>query len=134
MYTIFDAPLQMLADSPTNYQAEQESTDFIATVPTVFDETVPLDGKVGEYVAVAKRKGDAWYVGAMTNWTPRDLTIDLSFLGSGAYHAVVFQDGVNARKDARDYKRLTRRVTASEKLSVHLAEGGGWAARIEPVR
>lgn len=134
MYTVFDAPIQMLADSPTNYQAEQESTDFIARVPTVFDETVALDGKVGEYVAVARRKGDAWYVGAMTNWSARDLTIDLSFLGSGAYRAVIFQDGVNARKDARDYTRVSRRVTASEKLNVRLAEGGGWTARIEPVR
>lgn len=134
MYTVFDAPLQMLADSPTNYEAEPESTDFIATVPTVFDEAVPLDGRVGEYVAVAKRKGDTWYVGAMTNWTPRDLTIDLAFLGAGAFQAIIFQDGVNAGKDARDYKRVSRGVTSSDKLTVHLAQGGGWTARIERVR
>ena len=134
MYTVFDAPIQMLADSPTSYQAEQESTDFIAKVPTVFDATVPLDGKVGEFVAVAKRKGDAWFVGAMTNWTPRDITIDLSFLGAGTYNAVIFQDGVNTSKDARDYKRVERRVSATDKLTVHLGEGGGWTARIEPVK
>ncbi|MEO7183157.1 MAG: glycoside hydrolase family 97 protein [Gemmatimonadaceae bacterium] len=134
MYTVFDAPIQMLADSPTSYQAEQESTDFIAKVPTTFDETVALDGTVGEYVAVARRKGDTWYVAAMTNWTPRDLTIDLAFLGSGAFQAVIFQDGLNVRKDARDYKRVARGVAASEKLTVHLGEGGGWAARIERVR
>ncbi|MEO8562800.1 MAG: glycoside hydrolase family 97 protein [bacterium] len=134
MYTVFDAPIQMLADSPTSYQAEQESTDFIARVPTVFDATVPLDGKVGEYLAVAKRKGNTWYVGAMTNWTPRDLALDLSFLGSGAYTAVIFQDGVNSSKDARDYKRVERRVAATDKLSIHLGEGGGWTARLEPVR
>lgn len=134
MYTVFEAPLQMLADSPTNYQAEPESTDFIAKVPTVFDETVALDGKVGEYVALARRKGETWYVGAMTNWTPRDITIDLSFLRSGAYQAVIFQDGVNSGKDARDYKRVVRNVSTSDKMSVHLGEGGGWTARIEPVR
>jgi len=134
MYTVFDAPIQMLADSPTSYQAEQESTDFIAKVPTVFDATVPLDGRVGEYLAVAKRKGDTWYVGAMTNWTPRDLTLDLSFLGTGAYTAVIFQDGVNSSKDARDYARVERRVSATDRLAVHLGEGGGWTARIEPVR
>jgi len=134
MYTVFDAPIQMLADSPTSYQAEQESTDFIAKVPTVFDETVPLDGKVGDYVAVARRKGTTWFVGAMTNWTARDLTLDLSFLGPGSYQAVIFQDGVNAGKDARDYKRVVRAVTATEKLSVRLAQGGGWTARFEPAR
>ncbi|HEY0780424.1 MAG TPA: glycoside hydrolase family 97 protein [Gemmatirosa sp.] len=134
MYTIFDAPLQMLADSPTNYQAEQESTDFIAKVPTTFDETVPLDGAVGEFVAVARRKDATWYVGAMTNWTPRDLTIALAFLGAGPYQADIVQDGVNVGKDARDYKRVVRRVTASDTLRVHLGEGGGWTARFEPVR
>ncbi|HET6568224.1 MAG TPA: glycoside hydrolase family 97 protein [Rhodothermales bacterium] len=134
MYTVFEAPLQMLADSPTNYMDEQESTDFIASVPTVFDETVALDGEVGEYVALARRKGDTWYVGAMTNWTPRDLTIDLSFLGPGPYEAVIFQDGVNADRDARDYKRVVRRVTASDKLNVHMSEGGGWTARIYPAK
>jgi alpha-glucosidase len=134
MYTVFDAPIQMLADSPTNYQAEQESTDFIAKVPTVFDETVALDGKVGEHVVVARRKGQTWFVGAMTNWTARDLTIDLAFLGAGTYRAVIMQDGINASKDARDYKRLERNVSASDKLSARLGQGGGWTARFEPVR
>lgn len=134
MYTVFEAPLQMLADSPTNYMDEQESTDFIAKVPTVFDETVALDGQVGEYVALARRKGDTWYVGAMTNWTPRALTIDLSFLGDGAFEAVIFQDGVNAHKDARDYKRIVRHVNATDRLDIQMKEGGGWTARIYPVQ
>lgn len=134
MYTVFEAPLQMLADNPSNYRDEQESTDFIARVPTVFDETVALDGAVGEYLALARRRGNTWFVGAMTNWTPRDLTLDLSFLGPGAYEAVIFQDGVNAHRDARDYKRVVRRVTATDRLDVHLSEGGGWTARLTPVR
>ena len=78
MYTIFDAPLQMLADSPTKYMQNQECTDFIAQIPTVYDQVVPLDGKLGEYVVVAKRKGSRWYIAAMNNWQDRDLTIDLS--------------------------------------------------------
>lgn len=131
MYTVFEAPLQMLADNPTIYKREQECTDFIAAVPTTFDETVPLDGSVGEYVALARRKGNTWFAGAMTSWNERDLTIDLSFLGTGKYRAVIFEDGVNAVKDATDYKRVVRTVTAGDKLNIHMSSGGGWSARFE---
>ncbi|MDN3581693.1 glycoside hydrolase family 97 protein [Mucilaginibacter flavus] len=133
MYTIFEAPLQMMADNPTIYTKEQESTDFIAAVPTTFNETVALDGKVGEYVAIARRKGTTWFAGAMTNWDARDLTIDLSFLGEGSYKAIIFEDGVNADKDATDYKRTVSAVTSKDKLTIKLASGGGWAARFEKV-
>lgn len=131
MYVIFEVPFQMLSDNATIYMKEQESTDFITKVPTVFDETVPLDGKVGEYVAIARRKGNTWYVGAMTNWTPRELTIDLSFLGVGAFDADIFKDGINASRDATDYKREVIKVSSADKLKINMAPGGGWAARIE---
>jgi alpha-glucosidase len=133
MYTIFEAPLQMMADNPTAYQKEQESTDFIAAVPTTFDETVALDGKVGEYVAIARRKGSTWHIGTMTNWDARNLSIDLSFLGEGNYKAVIFEDGVNADKDGTDYKRTVVNLTSKDKLNIKLASGGGWAARLEKV-
>ena len=120
----------MLADSPKRFTREQECTDFIAKVPTVFDETVALDGSLGEYVVIARRKGDTWYVAAMTDWTPRDLVIDLSFLGAGSHSADIFADGANAHRDAEDYKHTTRTVSSSDKLQVHLASGGGWAAII----
>jgi len=134
MYTIFEAPLQMLADNPTIYQREQECTDYIAAVPTTFDETKALDGKVGEYVCIARRKGTTWYAGAMTNWDQRNLTIDLSFLGNGSYRAIFFEDGINANKDATDYKKTVTTVTANDKLSISLASGGGWAARFEKIK
>lgn len=133
-YIVFEAPLQMLSDNPTTYMREQECTDFITKIPTTFDETVPLDGKVAEYVAVARRKGDTWFVGAMTNWTPRSLTIDLSFLPAGDYEAEVFQDGINADRDATDYKRQVIQVRSGDKLPIQLYGGGGWVARIHPVR
>ncbi|WP_184548416.1 glycoside hydrolase family 97 protein [Mucilaginibacter sp. FT3.2] len=133
MYTIFEAPLQMMADNPTIYTKEQESTDFIAAVPTTFNETVALDGKVGEFVAIARRKGTTWYAGAMSNWDARALSIDLSFLGDGNYKAIVFEDGINANSDATDYKRTVINVSAKDKLPVKLASGGGWAARFEKV-
>ena len=130
MYATFEAPLQMLADSPTKYEREQECTDFIAQVPTVFDETIAIDGEMGEYTVLARRKGDIWYVAALTDWTPRDIQLSLSFLPEGTYTADIFADGVNAEKEATDYKHSRQSVTRSTKLDIHLASGGGWAARI----
>ncbi|HUX96819.1 MAG TPA: glycoside hydrolase family 97 protein [Bacteroidales bacterium] len=130
-YVIFEVPVQMLSDNPTIYMKEKECTEFITKVPTTFDETVPLDSKVAEYVAVARRKGSSWYIGAMTNWTPRDMEINLSFLGDGDYNAVIFRDGINADRDATDYRKEISSVSGREKLKVKLAPGGGWAARLE---
>ncbi|RYE10770.1 MAG: Retaining alpha-galactosidase, partial [Sphingobacteriaceae bacterium] len=131
MYTIFEAPLQMLADNPTTYKKEQESTDFIAAVPTTFDETVALDGQVGQFVAIARRKGTTWFAAAMTNWDTREITLDLSFLGTGNYKATIFEDGINADRDGTDYKKTVVNLTSKDKITVKLASGGGWAARFE---
>ena len=132
MYTLFDAPLQMLADSPTKYMQNQECTDFIAQIPTVYDEVIPLCGKIGEYVAVAKRKGNRWYIAAMTNWQERDLTLDLSLLPDFKQgKANIFADGINADREATDYKHTYQQVTSADKLQIHLAPGGGWAAIVE---
>jgi len=133
MYAIFEAPLQMLADNPTIYMREQESTDFIAAVPTTFNETVSLDGSVGNFISMARRNGTTWYAGAMTNWDPREITMDLSFLGEGSYKATIFEDGVNANHDATDYIKKVITVTAKDKLTIKMASGGGWAARFSPL-
>lgn len=127
MYTLFDAPLQMLADAPTKYEREQPTTDFISQIPTVFDEIIGIDGQLGEYVVIAKRKDMMWYVAAMTNWTARDLTIDLSMLSEGSHQAEVFADGVNADRDANDYTKTTQTVKQGDMLKVHLAPGGGFS-------
>ena len=126
-YVIFLSPLNMLCDSPTHYDAEPECTDFIAKIPVVWDETVPLKSEVGEYVAMARRKGNRWYVGAITNWTPRDLTLDLAPLKVAGKTATVYKDGVNADKFAQDYEKTTLAVPADGKVTLHLAPGGGVA-------
>ena len=131
MYVMFEAPFQMLSDNPSTYMKEQECTDFIAKVPTTTDETVALDGKVGEFAAIARKKGDTWFVGAMSNWTPREITLDFSFLGAGNYQATVFKDGINADRDGTDYKKEVIKMTSGDKVKIQLAPGGGWAARIE---
>jgi len=131
MYIVYESPLQILADNPTIYMKEQESTDFITKVPFTFDETVALDGKVGEYAAIARKKGETWFVGAMSNWTPRELTLDFSFLGAGFYQAEVFKDGVNGDREGTDYKKEVIKISKGDKVKIQLAPGGGWAARIE---
>ena len=126
-YVIFESPFNMLCDSPSNYLAEDECTQFIASVPTVWDETVVLDGKVGEYLVIARRKDFRWYVGAITNWEERDLVIDLSVLPNfGAKSGHIFRDGPNANRVAKDYVSETVQVMG-HKVKLHLAKGGGAA-------
>lgn len=129
-YVIFESPFNMLCDSPSNYEREEECTGFISRIPTVWDETVALDGKVGDYVTIARRSGKEWYVGGLTDWNPRDVVLDLSFLGEGNYKMELFKDGINADRAACDYKKETLSVPADRKLKIHLAPGGGYAARI----
>jgi alpha-glucosidase len=130
MYVVFESPLQMLSDSPSNYMREPEIMEFLAPVPTEWDETKVLDARIADYVVVARRNGRDWYVGAMTDWTPRTLDIDFSFLPDGNFTMEAYQDGVNADRYATDYKKVTMQVTKTTKLKIELAPGGGWAARI----
>ena len=124
-YVIFESPFNMLCDSPSNYLKEDECTQFIANVPTTWDETIVLDGKVGEYLVIARRKDFRWYVGAITNWEERDLVIDLSVLPNfSAKSGHIFRDGANANRVAKDYVAETAQVMGN-KVNVHLAKGGG---------
>ena len=132
MYVVYESPLQMLADSPSHYLREPEIMEFLGPVPTVWDETKVLDAKLGEYVLIARRSGREWYVGAMTDWTARDLEIDFSFLSAGSYEMESYEDGVNAGRFGNDYLKTKRNVDKATKLKIKLADGGGWAARIRP--
>ena len=128
MYVCYDAPLQMMCDSPTNYYKEQESVNFISKMPTVWDDTKVLDAKVGDYILMARQKDNNWYLGAMTDWTARSLDVDLSFLENGNYEIEIMQDGINAEISCNDYKRIVKQITKADKLKIDLAKGGGWAA------
>jgi alpha-glucosidase len=132
LYVIYESPLQMLSDNPSNYMKEQESTDFIVNIPVVWDDIIGLDGKVGDYILLARRSGKEWFVGALTDWISRDMELDLSFLPAGEYTMDIFQDGVNADRYAGDYKHLKSNIKSGEKMKIHLAPGGGWTARISP--
>ncbi len=132
MYVVFESPLQMLADNPSNYLREEETTRFIAKIPTVWDETKVLKAKIGEVIAIARRKGNKWYIGAMSNLDSRKFEIELSFLGKQKYQAQIFRDGPNAHRFASDYRMTNRTINQSDVLKLELAPGGGWAAILSP--
>jgi alpha-glucosidase len=129
-YVVFESPLNMLCDNPSNYMKEPECTGFISKVPGTWDQTIALNGEIGKYVSMARKKGNEWYVGSLTNWDSRPVELDLSFLGEGKYKAEIFKDGVNADKNAQDYKHETIDIPADKKLKINMAPGGGFAARI----
>jgi len=130
MYVVYESPLQMLCDLPSLYYKDNQTTEFIAKIPSVWDETIVLKGKVGDYIAIARRKGETWYVGAMTDWSPRQMEIELSFLPKSEYSMEVMKDGINAGKYAEDFTKETLSVNQESKIKVQLASGGGWAAII----
>jgi alpha-glucosidase len=132
LYVVFESPLQMLADSPSAYEREPEVMEFLGPVPSVWDETRVLQAKMGDYVALARRRGREWWIGAITDWTERSLALDLSFLGDGSWELDAFADGTNADRWGADYTRAKTRVDRTTRLEVRLAPGGGWAARIRP--
>lgn len=129
-YVVYDSPLQYLAGTPSDYRAEPEFTRFLGGIPTTWDETRPLQGEIGDYLVVARRKGDAWYVAAMTDWTPRKFEVPLSFLEPGQHSATIVADGVNADRFAADYKMESRTLGAGDTLIIELAPGGGYVARL----
>jgi len=130
--TQYESPLQMLCDSPSVYRREAATTRFISRIPTTWDETQALDAKVAEYLLVARRKGNAWYVGAMTNEEPRSLVVDWSFLPEGEFLVEIFADGINADRHAEDYKMKEIRVSSGDRTGISLAPGGGWTAIVSP--
>jgi len=130
LYVIFESPLQMLADSPSRYLREPECMEFLGPVPCVWDETRALEARVGDYALVARRSGEEWWVGALTDWNPRTLTLDFSFLDEGEWTAHIYADGPNAHRYAGDFEKRRRMIRPGDSIAVRLAPGGGWAARL----
>ena len=132
LYVVFESALQMLADNPTLYLNNEESTRFIASVPTTWDETRALSAKAGEYLVVAKRKGNKWYIGAINNASEeRTIDINLDFLGGQTRQMTAFVDGINADYQAMHYNKVKQEVNASSSVTIKMVKNGGWAAVIE---
>ncbi len=132
MYVVYESPLQMLADNPSNYLSEPVCMEFLSAVPVEWDDTRVLKARVADYIIVARRDGKEWYIGGMTDWSPRDFKIDLSFLPEGDYTVEIWQDGVNADRFAEDFKKTVKKVTNTDRLKIKMVPGGGYAARIYP--
>ena len=126
MYVVYESPLQMLADNPSNYLHNPECLDLISHMPVTWDETHGLAGEPGKFVVIARRKNDTWYIGAMNGPEARSVEVDLSFLPKGEYEAVIFKDGMNADRYAQDYKKTKEIVNSDHKLIIKMAVGGGW--------
>ena len=133
LFVILSSPLTMLPDSPSDYYREKECTDFIRNIPVVWDETELLEGKIAEYTVIARRSGNEWFVGAITDWNERVVELKTDFLKEGRFKLEAIQDGINAGKRAEDYKRIETEFGAGDILKLHLASGGGWVARIVPM-
>ena len=137
MYVLYEAPLQMLSDSPSDYRRNPENqtcTDFMAQVPTVWDDTKGLCGELGLWAAMARRKGETWYAAAMTDWTGRTVTLDTSFLGAGSWTATIYADASDAATQPEHFTKTAKTIAAGEKLIVQLAPGGGWTAKFNRVK
>ncbi len=128
MYVVYESPLQMLCDNPSVYYREQETVNFISQIPTVWEETKVLHAKVGDYIIVARKNGNNWYIGGMTDAAAREFEVDLSFLDGGDYNMQVYKDGINVDMFAQDYKVETSKVNKSNKVMATMSKGGGWSA------
>ena len=132
LYIAYESPLQMFADNPSSYRKDKEYTRFVSRIPSVWDRTIGIDGKADDYLVVARKRGNNWYVGALTDWTEREFEIDLSFLDEGSYKAEILQDGINANTWAEDYKLINTTMSKSDKLTIKMAKGGGFVAVFRP--
>ena len=134
LFVILSSPMTMLPDSPSDYYREKECTEFLTKIPVEWDETRLLQGKIAEYTVIARRSGEEWFVGAITNWDERTLNLETTFLEPGRYRLEAIEDGINANKRAEDYLKVKMEFRAGDVLKLNLASGGGWVARIVPVR
>ncbi len=134
LFVILNSPMTMLPDSPSDYYREKECTDFLAKIPVEWNETRLLNGKISKYTVLARRSGENWFVGAITNQEERTLDLPTDFLKPGKYHIRIIEDGLNAGIRAEDYKKTERDFSAGETFKLKLAPGGGWVAIITPVK
>ena len=130
MYVVYDTSLPMLSDMPTAYERQPDALDFLESVPTTWDETLGLDGRIGEWALVARRKGHEWWMAAMTDWERRTVLVPLTFLEAGSWEATLWSDGANADKVGTDYRRRVSDAQAPGTLRLDLAPGGGAVVRL----
>jgi alpha-glucosidase len=130
MFIVYESPIQLFSGNPSQGMLEPTFMELVGSIPTTWDTTIIIDGKVGDYIVTARKKDDSWFVGAMTNWTPRELLLDLSFLENEDYDATICEDGLNADRYASDYSLQSKVINRSGKLTIKMAPGGGYILRL----
>ena len=130
MFVVYDNPLQIFSGNPSQGYLEPKFMDLLGSIPTGWDETKILEAKVGDYIITARQKGNNWFVGGLTDWSPRDFTLKLDFIAGGSYQLTSCVDGVNADRYASDYSITTKTVKKDDVLNIHLAPGGGFMVRL----
>ncbi len=128
LYIVLESPLNMLCDSPVNYEKEPDYTRFVAEIPTIWDETIVLQGEVGEYIVTARRNGNTWYIGGITNWTEREVEIDLRQFTNKVCQVEIYRDGINADRKGSDYRR---EVSCKSQYKVVMKPGGGFVMKFQ---
>ncbi|HUM65871.1 MAG TPA: glycoside hydrolase family 97 C-terminal domain-containing protein, partial [Chitinophagaceae bacterium] len=131
MFIVYESPIQIFSGNPSQGLLEPEFMKLVGSIPTVWDTTIVIDAKLGDYIITARKKGDDWFIGAMCDWSPRELSVELPFLEIGNYRATLLEDGVNADRYASDYKLSKRKVSKSDKIPVKMAPGGGFIMRLQ---
>jgi len=131
MFIVYESPIQIFSGNPSQGLLEPAFMELLGSIPTAWDTTIVVDGKVGDYIITARKKGNDWFVGAMTDWTAREFPINLPFLNDGNYEATICEDGVNADRYASDYKLTTRQITRNDSITIRMAPGGGYILRLQ---
>lgn len=131
MFVVYESPIQLFSGNPSQGLTEPAFMELIGSIPTTWDTTIVLDGKIGDYIITARKKGNDWFIGAMTDWTARELTVDLSFLDDGIYEATICEDGINADRYASDYQLTNRQLAKAASLTIKMAPGGGYLLRLQ---
>jgi alpha-glucosidase len=131
MFVVFDNPMEIFGGNPSQAWMEPKFTELMGSIPTTWDETKILDGSVGKYIITARQKGADWFLGGMTNWDARDLTLKFDFLDEGNYKATICKDGINADRYAADYVLEYIEVKRNDSLKFHLEPGGGFFIKLE---
>jgi alpha-glucosidase len=130
MFVAYDSPLQMFSGNPSDALQEPEYASFMLSLPTTWDNTIVPDARMGDYLIIARQKGDDWYLAGMTDWTAREIEVNLSFLESGNYTASICEDGINAAKYSSDYNMRSEIVDSSKKMTIAMAPGGGFVVKL----
>ncbi len=134
LYVLYDSPIQMLCDLPSHYYKEPLAMEFLSVVPAVWDETIPLFGKVGDYLGVARQSGDDYFLGVITDWSAREFDLNFDFLPDGEYELTAYHDGLNAERYAEDFASRTSSISRGDHKTIQLASGGGWVGVIKKIR